>query len=375
MPRTTSPVDLALAEQASRDGYPTGPRQVERWRQVGLLPANARRYTGRGSTSTATAGAAELVRWLARNGGPGRRPFDLALLAFGEGLAVPEATVRAAFVAAVDRIGLAIEDGVPDGSSPEDIAEAAVLAGASGTLLPARVRRIDRSLAAYGLDKMPLELRELDPGPAGEPFTSRDWIYNTVVALLSGGGELTVEQLGEMARSVLPRNVAAPYAADLEHQWPDNEAERAVLLNDSGGLVLFPEGDMRQFLAQLANGLPVDELRTGWQASMQLADWADRLCADVEAEISAGSPGPSSLEWVVGAVVGVARMLLTIGLRDIGSGPSDSAVTALLLLWMRDRIQETKALMPKGEFEHLKLPGVLPPCLVPLLTEDRRHVQ
>jgi hypothetical protein len=34
---------------------------------------------------------------LAANARPGRRPADLALLAFAAGLAVPEATARAAF--------------------------------------------------------------------------------------------------------------------------------------------------------------------------------------------------------------------------------------------------------------------------------------
>jgi len=58
-------------------------------------------------------GAAELVVWLAANERPGRRPADIALLAFAAGLAVPEVTVRSAFTAAITGIKLPVEAAMP----------------------------------------------------------------------------------------------------------------------------------------------------------------------------------------------------------------------------------------------------------------------
>jgi hypothetical protein len=369
VPRATSPVDQYLAEQASKDGYPTSPRQIERWRHGGILPLNERRFSGHGSTSIAAAGAAELVSWLSRNAGRGRRPSDLALLAFAEGLAVPESTVRSAFAAAARRVGILIEDRMPDSSSPEDVANAAVGAGLSGTILPDRVRQIDQSLSALDVDWAPPGVGELDPGPRSEPLTPGDWTYNTVLALLSGGGELTVEQMGQMARSVLPRTAAAPFATDMEASWPGNDAEREVLLNEAGGFSFLPAGDVRQHFEGLAQSLPLTDLYQGWQSAVQLAHWSQRLCADVEAEIASNSLGPSALEWMVGAAIGPARTLMTIGLRDAVASPSDLAFSAFLLVFMRDLMRDVRTLVPDGAFEYLDLPGVLPPCLHTMLCE------
>ncbi len=251
----------------------------------------------------------------------------------------------------------------------EDVAETAVRSGLSATMLPARVRTIDHALMAHGLNELPPEIRALDPGAQGEPITPADWTFNTVLAMRAGGGELTVEQLGEMARSVMPPTLAAPFAADLEQHWPDNEAEMAVMLNDSGGLALFPEGDIRDLLTSGLGALTLPELRGGWQAAEQLSQWSTHLCATVEAELAACDLGPASLEWMTGAVIGTGRMLLTIGLRDSDARPADLAFTALLLLWMRDRIQQARVLLPQGEFDNLRLPGVLPPAFLQLLVD------
>ena len=109
MPRTgPSPADRELIACAARQGAAVTARKLERWRRQGLLAPNQRRALGRGkgSTSEPPPGACELVVWLARNVRPGRRPGDLALMAFAAGHPVPEVTVRAAFTAAVDGIRL-----------------------------------------------------------------------------------------------------------------------------------------------------------------------------------------------------------------------------------------------------------------------------
>jgi hypothetical protein len=369
--RSASPVDVALAAHASTHGRPTDARQVERWRQVGLLPPNERRSTGRGSTSTSPEGALELVVWLSQNARRGRRPLDLALQAFGQGLLVPEATVRKAFAAAIERAHLKLEREFPENSPAEDVAETAVRLGLAATMLPARVRAIDHALIGHGLNELPPEIHALDAGAQGEPITPADWTFNTVLAMRAGGGVLTVEQLGDMARSVIPPELAAPFAAEMERHWPDNEAERAVLLNDSGGLTQFPEGDIRDLLTSRLDTLTLGELRSGWRAAAQLSQWCTELCTTVEAEIAAGDPGPASLEWITGAIAGTGRMLLTVGLRDSGARPADLAFTALLLLWMRDCIQTARDLLPQGEFDHLRLPGVLPPPFLQLLVDAR----
>jgi hypothetical protein len=293
----------------------------------------------------------------------------LALQAFGAGLPVPEATVRTAFVAAVRRAHLAIEHELSENASPGDVADAAVRSGLVGTMLPVRVRNIDQALLAFGLDDLPSEIRDLDPGPQRDAIEPTDWTFNTVLAMRAGGGELTVEQLGDMARSVMPPTLAAPYAAGLERQWPDNEVERALLLNESGGLSLFPDGDIREFLTAKTHHLTLTELRSGWEAAEQLSKWSSNLCATDEAELAAGELGPASLQWMIGAILGPGRMLLTTGLRDVGGGPSDLAFTGLLLLWMRDCIRTAHHLLPHGEFEHLREPGVIPPCFLPLLID------
>jgi len=150
MPRSTvSEADRQLIADAARHGAVFTARQLERWRAAGLLAPNARRALGRGqgSTSAPPAGAAELVIWLAANARPGRRPGDLALLAFAAGLAVPEGTVRASFAAAATGVRLPVEASMPAGAAPEDVADAAVAAGQRFTIVPARMRHIDRALA------------------------------------------------------------------------------------------------------------------------------------------------------------------------------------------------------------------------------------
>src|SRR5262249_28538861 len=147
-------------------GHVITARRVERWRAHGLLPANQQEALGRGrgSTSESPTEAFELVVWLAEHTRPGQRPRDLVLGAFGAGLAVPEATVRGAFVDAINGIELAVERTMPPGTNPEEIAGAVVETGWRGSLVPARIRRIDRTLAKAGVDWAHPTLAALDPG-------------------------------------------------------------------------------------------------------------------------------------------------------------------------------------------------------------------
>lgn len=86
-----------MIRQAAAAGYPVSAAQLERWRRSGLLPVPARVFLGRdGSETQYPPGTGELVCVLARHAGPGRAVQDVALLAFFEGAALPDLTVKVA---------------------------------------------------------------------------------------------------------------------------------------------------------------------------------------------------------------------------------------------------------------------------------------
>ncbi|MGP3950883.1 hypothetical protein [Streptomyces sp. 7N604] len=128
---------------------------------------------------------------------------------------VPERTVRRAYLAAVDAItlnGIAFEDlqAPPAGDDDEqaaEIASRAFAAGARGTMLPARIRRLDERLAQHLRAAgawPPQDLDRLDCGPTvGERFTTADFSTVAVITLLRGGAAVTPES---MARSLGPSN-------------------------------------------------------------------------------------------------------------------------------------------------------------------------
>jgi hypothetical protein len=303
------------------------------------------------------------VAWLAVHARPGRRPSDLALLAFGAGLAVPEVAVRAAFVNAINRIELSVERDLPPGSSPEDVADAAVNVGLRATMVPARIRRIDNALTQLGISWTPPELTALDPGPGVAPVVSNDWTYTAIQALLAGGGEVDIGTLGALARRMGPVDAAAPWAAMMEYGWPDNPEEAASLLNEEGGLSFLPIGDQRQHLRDLAMSTPMSELLDAFRMAAHMRQWATRLCDAVEGEIEAGQPGNAIREWWFGAF-GVSRPLLSIALRDRQARPADTAMTALVLIFVRKMIRLLRRLIPDGQFELLAHPTVIPSFLM-----------
>ena len=255
MPRSpSSEADQQLIADAARHGATATARQLERWRASGLLAPNIRNYPGRGrgSTSEPPPGAAELVAWLAANARPGRRPGDLALLAFAGGLAVPEDTVRAALAAAVTSIGLPIEAAMP-GAAPEDVADAAVTAGQRIPMVPARIRRIDHALARRGIDWSWPELARLDPGRSGSPPDSSYWVYTAVQVMLSGGAGLDMGTIGSIARAMAPAGGVAPIAGQIEYRWPISPAEeRDSAPDDEDLLALLGTGDLRDQARKLA---------------------------------------------------------------------------------------------------------------------------
>ncbi|MCM4082250.1 hypothetical protein [Paractinoplanes hotanensis] len=146
--------------------------QLEHWRHVGLLPANTPMRQGFGGSSSQPAlGTADLVIWLGLNARRGQRTYDVALRAFGDGHAVPDPTVRAAFLSAV---ALDLPDPGTGSQDPGDWAQeaAARLPGRDTTaLIPQRMRRIDAKIKAAGISFAPAELKAFDKDP-GSPSPS-----------------------------------------------------------------------------------------------------------------------------------------------------------------------------------------------------------
>jgi hypothetical protein len=367
MPRSTaSAADQQLIEHAARCGLALTARQLERWRARGLLPPNIRRWPGRGqgSTSEPAKGAADLVAWLARHAGPGRRPGDLALLAFAEGLLVPERTVRAAFAAPVSGTRLAVERGMPPGASPEDVGDAAVAAGLRFTIQPARIQRIDHSLARAGVSWSSPELAALDPGPSPSPPAKNDWIYTTVQTMRSGGEGIDMATIGAFARAMAPAGAAAPLAGQVEFRWPDSHDHDVPDDDEVLGLLL-GNRDLRDQTRDVAMTASAAELREAFQLAAQLPVWADGLCSSVEREIAAGRLGDAAQDWVMGAF-GLTRVMLTSALQQ-HPGPAGAATTALILLLVRNTTRLLRQLIPAVDFSVLSNPFVAPAFLVSFL--------
>jgi hypothetical protein len=313
-----------------------------------------------------------LVVWLGRHARPGRRPSDLALLAFAEGLLVPETTVRNAFAEAYASVRLSVERDAPTGSTVEDIAEAVVETGQRGTVVAARIQRIDALLSGAGVNWAPPELAVFDPGPASQPPAAADHTFMAVQALLAGAGNIDLTSLGSMARALLPRGAAAPTASNMEYGWPGLEQDFAGLRNEEGGLSFLPDGDMRTYLGDLAAAIPLDELKDAWHTATAMRTWAESLCDQVEHEVTRGAPGSGCEQWLSG-VVGLSRVLLGIALRG-QTAPMDTARNALLLIFMRSSIGVLRQLMPDGRFDLLSNPLIMPSFIAPFLLGDHAEL-
>ncbi|GGT57318.1 hypothetical protein GCM10010271_71300 [Streptomyces kurssanovii] len=159
-----------------------------------------------------------LVLGLACHPGSGKRPTALAL--FGEGLPVPETTVRAAFRAAVDTITLPGDD-VPAEDLDErlnSLAEQLAATGQAMTLVPARARRIDEQIARLARDAgqawPPPELAAWDRNPDPSPSMRQDAALTAAAAVLTGS--LSMQEIGDMLRALNPGAAAHPIASLVE---------------------------------------------------------------------------------------------------------------------------------------------------------------
>ncbi|MEU4161728.1 hypothetical protein [Actinoplanes sp. NPDC026670] len=367
-----SSADVALIDAAAARGAVISATQLERWRRAGLLPDNRRHGAGqgRGSTSTAPAGIIDLVVWLSAHARPGRRPHHVALEAFGAGLPVPEATVRAAWRSTITDLGVGPAP-VPESGTDrsEWIAETAERFADKHSrnimLMPRRVRDIDTRITDLGLSWAPAGVAQYDRGThQTDPFTSRDFVTLAMSAVLGGSSELNGANLAAFSRALSPEGAVSAVASMLE--YPDGNPDLADI-NDGQGLSLLPTGDLRDDLDQIITEASPAHLYAAWHSVDAMHTWAVTLCDQVEAELDLLAAGrsqqdyPALLQWYHGIILGPHRLLLRQALQKTDTSPAARAGTAVMLLAMATGMSRLRVMMPDSQFE--LLPVLLPPFL------------
>ncbi|MFD5510685.1 hypothetical protein ACFWIB_23350 [Streptomyces sp. NPDC127051] len=359
-----SRADQQLIDHAREHGLAVTGKQLSGWRRHGLLPANAHGGglgRGLGSTSQPVPESFALVLALARLSGRGKRPTDLALLLFGEGLPVPEATVRAAFHAAVDAVRLP-----GDAESGQDLEEQldavdAYIArgGQAAVMVPARARRVDEQIFEFfesaGVPWPPAELAQWDENPSPEHLTPQGAALFAADALLTGSAPLP--RIAALLRGMTPGLAVNPIASLVETTVRDVPDSPVIGPDDSLSTLT---GDVRHSLHELVATASSEDLGVAWHAALDVRTWALDLCARAEEELSAGTPGDATTEWWISRQL-PAGMSLLEELRTREEKPSGTALAALGLLLQREQLAAVDRRQPGCQWELMQTPGFLPP--------------
>ncbi|MFI9210538.1 hypothetical protein ACIGW7_20735 [Streptomyces sp. NPDC053253] len=362
--KTPSRADQQLIDHAREHGFAVTGKQLSRWRRHGLLPANTHGGglgRGQGSTSQPVAASFDLVLALARLSGRGKRPTDLALLMFGEGLPVPEQTVRAAFQAAVDTIRL------PGGAEPGGDVDEHLDAvdsyigrgGQTAVMVPARARRVDEQIVAFfksaGVPWPPAELLQWDENLGAEPMTPQGAALFAADAVLTGKAPLP--GIGALLRGMMPGLEVNPIASLVETTVRDVPHSPAVGPDDSLTML---SGDVRRILRELAATTSQEHLGAAWHAARHVRAWALDLCARTEDELAAHAPGDATTEWWISRQLPAGLSLLE-ELRTRHESPVATALSALGLLLQREQFAELDRIQPGCQWDLAQTPGILPP--------------
>ncbi|MFJ3419604.1 hypothetical protein ACIPN8_25020 [Streptomyces sp. NPDC086082] len=371
-----SAADQQLIEHAARHGFTITVKQLAVWRRAGLLPGNipgGGLGRGWGSTSTPPSDSFDLVVALARLAGRGKRPADLALLLFADGLPVPEAAVRSAFRAAVDTVALPYEEELPADDLDLDerlnqLSNVLADSGQTVTLVPARARRIDERIARI-LGELPSEITKLDQNAEPSPFTPQDATLTAVTATL--GGSVPVQDLGALLRAMSPSMTAHPFASLVETTREDAPDAADKVLAEDGSLAFLPEGDARDPLRALADTAPLEDLAASWRTAQQVREWALDLCDRVEGELNAGRLGEAVTQWMHGRQL-LSGLSVIETLRERRWSPSKGALSALMLLFQCQMFVVLDSLVPGCQWHVLQIPGVVPPPVRDLILDKVR---
>lgn len=371
-----SRADQQLIDHAQRYGHTVTGKQLVIWRRAGLMPANipgGGLGRGKGSTSRPAPESFDLVLGLARHAGPGKRPTDLALLLFAEGIPVPETTVRAAFRAAVDTITLPGDDD-PDEDLDERLNNVAGHLAESGqamTLVPARARRIDERIARLARDAgeswPPAELAVWDKSPDPSPSTTPQGAALTAASAVLTGS-LSMQEIGDMLRAMNPGAAANPIASLVETTQNDVPDIADKVIAPDGTLPLGPVGDARDLLRDLADRVPLEDLAAAWQTVQRVREWALDLCVRVESELEAGQRGEAVAEWQSSRYLGAGLAVLS-NLRDRRWPPSQRALDTLLVLYQLQEFRLLDRIVPGCQWHLLTSEGVMPPPVRDLLKD------
>ncbi|MFE5713437.1 hypothetical protein ACFQ7J_21810 [Streptomyces sp. NPDC056501] len=371
---TPSAADQLLIDHAYRHGFTVTAKMLEVWRSRDLLPGNVPGGglgRGKGSTSSPAPESFDLVLGLARHAGRGKRPNDVALLLFDEGLPVPEQTVRAAFTAAVDTLTVPGDD-EPD-TDPEqrldDLAGHIAAAGLTMTLVPARARRIDEGIArlarASGHTWPPAELAAFDENPGPPTATPKDAALAAATAAITG--TMSLEDIGDLLRAMNPTATANPIASLLETTRKDVPEFADAVLTDDNQLALGPVRDARDHLRDLAATAPLQDLTQAWKTAVGVRQWALDLCGRVEEELADGQLGGAAGEWLKGRYA-MAGMAVLSTLKERDWPPAQHALDALMLLYQLAEFRRLDRLIPGCQWHLLAAEGLTPPPV-------REHLQ
>ncbi|MFJ8165942.1 hypothetical protein ACIRBY_34195 [Streptomyces sp. NPDC096136] len=372
---TPSPADQLLIEHAFRHGFTVTVKMLEVWRSRRLLPGNISGGglgRGKGSTSRPAPESFALVLGLAGHGGRGKRPHDVALLLFGEGLPVPEQTLRAAFTAAVNTLTVP-GDGAPD-TDPEErldaLADHIADAGLTVTLVPARARRIDEGIArlvrAAGHAWPPAELAAFDANPGTPTATPKDAALAAAAAAITG--TMSLEDIGDLLRAMNPTAEANPIASLVETTRKDAPEFADAVLTDDNQLALGPVRDAREHLRDLAATAPLRDLARAWKSAESVRQWALDLCGRVEDELTAGQLGEAALEWMNGRYA-MAGLAVLATLKERHWPPAQHALDTLVLLYQLGEYRRLDRLVPGCQWHLLATEGLLPPPTCELLQD------
>jgi hypothetical protein len=177
--------------------------------------------------------------------------------------------------------------------------------------------------------------------------------------------------IGALTRTLAPLGGVAPLAGQIEYRWPISRDDEPSGLPDDEELFhsLLSGGDLRDQARDLAMTTPIAEMLDAFDLAAGLPGWADGTCAAVEREIAAGKLGGAANEWAVSSALGggLTRLLLTMALRDKKAGPASTAITALVLIFVRIMIRALRQLVPNENFEVLNNPLIAPSFLLDFL--------
>jgi hypothetical protein len=250
----------------------------------------------------------------------------------------------------------------------ERIADLIAAEGPTGTIVPARIRQIDKRLRDAGWSQLPDDLVRLDKGSSSqEPMTSADFAVAAVTMVRSGRRAMHDQGIGDTARALRPADSASPLVSMVEHAGENPGG--SVL--DFDGVV--PDGDLREHARQLVATTSVSVLRLAWQTVQELRRWAETLCTQVESELDSGVPGGGRRAWVLATTL-VAREQLVTALRP-GRTPTDDAQRTVGLLMVREMLLRLRQQLPNGAWHLLANPDVVPSSFLKLLDSDRVHTR